>query len=355
MQEPQTPWIAMMPTASDGPRVGLVRCLAAVGEVVFVLLALTLLARLLFSLLGLTDADAYLFPAQGEVDFRGAAKAEASWHALRYGLALLVVVLVGGIRRRRSLASYGVTLGTSSPLGLIQYGLVLFAVTHPPTLLLSMADRAFSLGPGLPFWRLMEEVPWDGDFWLFMAVSSFLVVPLVEEFMARGYLLGRLRESFSAGGALVVMGVLFAVAHTQYHRADLLSLGSLLTLVYGSVVWGYAVYRTGSLIPPMVAHALVNIPLAEALEPYLLVASVGTVLVLRKQIVQNARCLTHLFVTAQDWAYIAAVCVLLVAFGATLRVPTAPYLWLLGFVAFFIVSLRTPSKWSSADLAQNAS
>ncbi|MEO0424660.1 MAG: CPBP family intramembrane glutamic endopeptidase [Pseudomonadota bacterium] len=350
MPDPANAWIAMTPIA-EGGRAALLRRLAAVGEVIFVLLALTLLARVLFSLLGLTDADAYLFPEQGEADFRGAAGAEASWHALRYGLAFLVVALIGWVRHRRRLASYGVSLGARSPQQLIQHGLVLYAVAHLPSVLLSLADQAFDLGPGLPFWRLMEEVPWDADFWLFMAVSSFLVVPLVEEFMARGYLLGRLRESFSPGGALVVMGVLFAVAHTQYHRADLLSVGNLLTLVYGSVLWGYAVYRTGSLIPPIIAHALVNIPLMPALEPYLLLVMVITVLVARRQIYESARDLGQLFTRTQDWGQVLSVCLLLVAFGATLRIPNAPYLWLLAFVALFLVSLRTHSRWSSGEVS----
>ncbi len=338
-------WLTLATGSVDSPG-GLLRRLTAVGEVLFVLLALVVVARLLFSWLGLVDADQYLFPADGAPDFRAAAGAEASWHALRYGIVLLAVLVIGWVRWRRRPAHYAVTRGGRSLSALVTFGLVLYAVTHLPTELLGMADRAFDLGPGLPFWNLMEEVPWNGDFWLFMAVSSFLIVPLVEEFTARGYLLGRLRESFSPAGALVVMAALFAVAHTQYHRADLLSVASLCTLFYGSVLWGYAVYRTGSLIPPIIAHALVNVPVAPEFAPYLLLVLVLTIVAGRRAISACARQLGSLFAEAKDWAPVAAICGLLIVFGWSLKAASyVPYLWLLAFLGLFVASLRTPSAW----------
>lgn len=102
---------------------------------------------------------------------------------------------------------------------------------------------------------------WDLSFWVYMAVGSFLIVPLVEEFTARGYVLGRIRESYSGGATLVLMAVFFALAHGQYHSLEILMGGQLLLLVLGSIFLGYSVYRTGSLVPAIVAHGLTNIPL----------------------------------------------------------------------------------------------
>ena len=46
-----------------------------------------------------------------------------------------------------------------------------------------------------------------------------------EEFFTRGHLLGRARESFSAGGSLRVASVFFTVVHGQYRHTDLFALG----------------------------------------------------------------------------------------------------------------------------------
>ena len=322
---------------------------ASVGEALFVLLALVLVARILFRSLGFADADTFLFGEGVVPDFRAAAIAESQWHGIRYGLIIVAIYFIGRMRQRGGRTSYGLTTGARSVLSLVAFGVGAFAVMHIPSLALRLTDSIFDIGPGTPFWSLMKKVEWDVDFWIYMAVSSFFVVPIVEEIVARGYLLGRLRESFSPGGALLIMGLIFAAAHTQYHKTDLYSLGSLIALVWGSVIMGYAVYRTGSLIPAIIAHGLVNIP-TSLLADYAIVAVIALILFLfRVAIRENAGRLWAILRTINDWISLVLVGAAIIAFGMTLQSTSwAPYAWLAGLFSFFVASLFIKSTWATS-------
>lgn len=323
--------------------------LVAVGETLFVLLGMIVIARLVFRATGLADADSFLFGDDVVPDFRAAAVAESQWHAIRYGLIFTAIIIIGWIRQRSGPAAYGVTTGGYSIRWLIAFGVGVFAVIHVPSLMLRLADHYLDIGPGTPFWALMKETEWNTDFWLYMAVSSFAVVPLVEEFVARGYMLGRFRESFSPGSGLVVMALVFSSAHTQYHHADLYSVGMLLALAWGSIVMGYAVYRTGSLLPPIIAHILVNVPTSIAAD-YVIIALIAlTVFLFRGAFGSNARRLGAIFRSVNDWRSLLIIGLIVVVFGITLQAaPWAPYAWLGGFFALFVSSLFVKSKWSES-------
>ncbi|MEO1241755.1 MAG: CPBP family intramembrane glutamic endopeptidase [Pseudomonadota bacterium] len=337
-------WLAHQPR---GGLQGMFLRLAAVGETLFVLLGMIVIARLVFRATGLADADSFLFGDDVVPDFRAAAVAESQWHAIRYGLVFIAVIIIGWIRQRRGRAAYGVTTGGHSISWLIAFGVGVFAIIHVPSLILRLADHYLDIGPGTLFWALMKETEWNTDFWLYMAVSSFAVVPLVEEFVARGYMLGRFRESFSPGGGLVVVALIFSSAHTQYHQADLYSIGMLLALVWGSIVMGYAVYRTGSLLPPIIAHILVNVPTSIAADYVIIVLIALTMFLFRGAFGVNARRLWAILRSVNDWPSLAMIGVVIVAFGMTLQAtPWAPYAWLGGFFALFVASLFVKSKWS---------
>ena len=208
-------WISLEPPSGAH---GLFHRFAALGEALFVLLALILIARALIGALGFQSADSFLMTEGRAPDFRAAAMAEGLWHFVRYGLIFVVIFLVGWARRRRSPEAYALTTGGRSVFHLIAFGIGLFAVMHIPSLGLRLVDNVIDIGPGTPFWWLMKTVEWNRDFWLYMAVSSFLVVPFVEEIVARGYMLGRSRESFSQGAALRVSALIFVVVAVL--RAD---------------------------------------------------------------------------------------------------------------------------------------
>ena len=330
-----------------GGAVGFLHRLAATGEALFVLLGMIILARLAFRAAGLVDADEFLFGVDVEPDFRGAAIAESQWHAVRYGMIFLAIFIIGRIRGRRDRASYGLATGGRSLFALMGFGVGAFVIMHVPSISLRLIDNFYNIGPGTPFWALMKEVPWDKDFWIYMAVSSFLIVPLVEEFVARGYMLGRFRESFSPGGALIIMAVIFAAAHTQYHNTDLYSLGSLFALVWGSLIMGYTVYRTGSLIPAIIAHALVNIPTALWVDYGVFGAMALLLFSFRRAYGEHARGLWNILRDTNDWISLILIAGLVSALGITLEAtPWAPYAWLAGLLSFFVASLLIKSNWA---------
>jgi membrane protease YdiL (CAAX protease family) len=274
---------------------------SALGEPMVVILGGTLLARIVLRRAGLSGADQFLFREGSAPDFLAAAKAEGIWHGLRYGLIIVLALLIGGLRGRRSPASYGVSLGGQNLVGLIGMGVVLGLLVSLPVQILHLVHEYVSLGSDTPFWALKDRVVWGRDFWIYMAVGSFLVVPFVEEFTARGYVLGRLRESYSPGATLFVMAVFFALAHGQYHRAEILATGQLVSLVIFSVVFGYAVYRTGSLIPVIVAHGILNVPLGLSWRYIVLAMTLSALFLFRRETGEWLKGLWRLLLNIDDW------------------------------------------------------
>jgi len=113
-------------------------------------------------------------------------------------------------------------------------------------------DRLFPL-PEL--WRTLFEglSAFDGPLDLLLLLLLLGVVPGVcEEILFRGFVHAGLRQTFESGTTAIVVGALvFAGFHLNPWRFDVL-------LIIGLYL-GYLVERTGSLVPSMVAHALINI------------------------------------------------------------------------------------------------
>ncbi len=85
---------------------------------------------------------------------------------------------------------------------------------------------------------------------LVMAVAAVIVAPLVEELVFRGFVYGVVKRHTDAFFAAIVSSALFALAH--FH------LGSALPLFVLALGFTLAYERTGSLLVPMLMHALFN-------------------------------------------------------------------------------------------------
>ena len=81
-------------------------------------------------------------------------------------------------------------------------------------------------------------------------VMAVVVAPLAEEFIFRGYLYAAAKKYTGPFAALVVTSLLFAVVH-----GHAFSIPALFTL---AVCLGLAYERTGSLLVPMIMHAVFN-------------------------------------------------------------------------------------------------
>jgi len=87
-------------------------------------------------------------------------------------------------------------------------------------------------------------------FWLGIVVAA----PVFEELMCRGFLLtGWSRSRLGPWGAVVLISVLWAVAHLQYGWQE------MSWIVLAGVLLGWARLRTGSLWTPVAMHVLMNL------------------------------------------------------------------------------------------------
>jgi membrane protease YdiL (CAAX protease family) len=293
--------------------------IGAVAETVILITAGSLGARALAGGLGLptrASRDAALF-AGGGPDWTMAAGAEASWLILRFGITLaaayLISLWVGGPSRRLA----GLALGGRSLAGLVGFGLVMGLLINAPVLAIDLAQRAFGLGANTPLWDLMQSHPWTPAFWLYMAVGSFGLVPVVEELFFHSYTLGRYRMHFTPGAAILAGSALFWVSHGQYLKLDpFLLVHSALTFA-GAAIMAWSLIRTGSIIPALVAHVTFNIPLPPVLMAASLAAGLVLMAVFWRPIRESAIDLGRTLAATREWAFLAGTVVVLLG-GATL-------------------------------------
>ncbi len=242
-----------------------------IAEPLVLLIALGVAAQAVTPMLGVApDAAAAALAAEPPA-WRDLARLEGLSMAVKWAFLLAAAWLLARARGYR----LGAPLAppTDHPAGRPNRSL---APGFGDKLLLGLALGApLSLVALLPRWRHYEvapigEVPaiwdviyaaqWTPDFWLFMAVSSFVIPPIVEEVFFRGYLLGALATAFSPLWACLISAALFAMAHLQYVSADPFALYNLGSVFFGASVLAASVYWTRSLSPAIVAHAYGNVP-----------------------------------------------------------------------------------------------
>jgi membrane protease YdiL (CAAX protease family) len=194
-------------------------------------------------------------------DFLAAAMAITVQFAAQYAAMAALIIVLGLVRGRTRPRDYAIappregwwrTIGSGVIAGLLM-GLI-------PALVFVLQDVA-PIGQDTPLWAVLRDARWDWTFWLFMAVGSFVLPPLLEEAAWRGYVLGRLSEGFSPGAALLMTTLVFAMLHVQYLRADAAMALTLVGLILASLAFGFLTLRSGSLAPAIIAHVIINFPL----------------------------------------------------------------------------------------------
>ena len=172
----------------------------------------------------------------------------------------LVALPVGWWHRRRRLARYGVTLGGRGIAALVGIGVLLFAVAEVWSELVQLVHSIVPLGHTVPWREAIFTMPWSPAFWALTAVGSFLLVPPLEEAFYRGYVQTRLEEDLGAPAAILGGAGLFVFSHAQYHILDPLNVATVLSMIVSTIAAGYVFYLTRSLVPVIVAHTLINVP-----------------------------------------------------------------------------------------------
>ena len=260
------------------------RRVAALLELVGVFVAGTLIARMIAQAFGLKTGGLGDVGPGESVDYLTLAFTTGTNLLLRYGVILGLAFILGWCYRRQRLSSYGVS-ATGLPARVhITIAVVLFAAGgFLPKLLIYLKDHV-SLGRGPRHWDLIATAD-SFPFWVYMAVASFGLVPIVEELFFRGYVQTRLTDTFGGPAAIVMTALLFTLSHRQYFIPSILGVGMLISLFIASLLASYVRHRFNSLLPAIIAHSLGNAPIRGALQVVLLVL-MAIVIVLSRRLVR---------------------------------------------------------------------
>lgn len=209
--------------------------------------------------------------------------------SIRHACFLLPAFALGWWRREAGPKYYGLTTSGHPVSRLLAIGVVAFALVGLVVLLLNLSRQVFSLGPHPGLLSTFLTQPWPAEFWLFLAVASFGFQPLMEEVFFRGYMQTRLEEAYGGVGAIVIVSMLAALGHNQYHHLTLMSVGAILLVLLLNVAVGYLYWKYRSLFPAVLVHGLVNIPAKGVFEWIELGVLLAVLVFFRREWVAGAR------------------------------------------------------------------
>ena len=266
------------------------RRLTAIFEVCGVYMIGLIIAYAFIKLLGIEAANPIeILQVNPNADLIEMSKKLALILLIQYGGIMLPALGIGWWHRQRRLSDYGCTVAGQPILHHLRTGIVLFAVAELPFKLLTAVDHFIPLGAKAVTQEIAYSLNWDFKFWIFMAVGSYLLVPVVEELFYRGYVQTRFAEDFDAPTFILVTALFFTFSHSQYYLTlSPWTIGVLLTTLFSALVYGYVFYRTRSLVAPMVAHAMVNFPVRGVVDFLLPLVMLAAVIIYRKQIIEAA-------------------------------------------------------------------
>ena len=240
-------------------------------EVVAVFFAGSLGARWLLRQLGIASSKESIQNATA-TSFDAAAVAIPM--SIRWAIVIALAFLVGWLIARHRPRDYGLTFAGKRWSEHVSAGVTVYALGYTPVLILMLLRHYLQLPGGPKVWNTIEAATWNADFWLFMLASSIVLPVLVEETFFRGYAQTRFTDAFGPRVAIIVIAVLFIAAHTQYADGTFVGTSMILSGIWWALLLGFARFRTGSLIAPMLAHSLSNIPLRPMFQIGLLVVLV---------------------------------------------------------------------------------
>jgi membrane protease YdiL (CAAX protease family) len=214
----------------------------------------------------------------------------------QYAGWFLLILPINWWHRRRGPAAYGLTTAGRSWKSLVLAGVATAALAAWPAYSVLLLDAVYELGETVPWRQALFDMSWRRwEFWLFMFVLSFGFIPIVEELFYRGYCQRRLAEDWGDGPAIIGTALMFVFAHGQYLILNAYNISFIVSLIVLAVGAGVVFAWTRSLIPSMVAHAIINVPMTPLWQGIVLLAFViGAVLIARrgmavlKQVFSNA-------------------------------------------------------------------
>jgi membrane protease YdiL (CAAX protease family) len=193
----------------------------------------------------------------------------------QYAGYFLLIFPINWWYRRRGPASYGLTRAGRSWMVLVLAGLATVALSAWPAFSIELINVIHRLGETAPWRQALFDMSWRRwEFWLFSAVLSWALIPVLEELFFRGYCQRRLAEDWGDGPAIIGTACLFTFAHTQYLMPNAYNAGMIMSLLMLAIGFGVVFAWTRSLIPSITAHAIINVPMTPTWQGVLLAAFV---------------------------------------------------------------------------------
>jgi membrane protease YdiL (CAAX protease family) len=263
---------------------------AAVLEVLGVYLAGQLVVNQLVGALGLQPVNPLTtFTADvTDAELIGATRQLFELLTLQYAGWFLLIIPINWWHRRRGLAAYGLTRSGRSVFTLVLIGIGTVAAAAllawpASTLILVDAVYHLELGETVPWRQALFDTSWRRwEFWVFTGVLSWGFVAFIEELFFRGYCQRRLAEDWGHGPAIVGSALLFVFVHSQYLTLNIYNVATIVSLLILAFAFGVVFAWTGSLIPSIVAHGLINLTMTPVWAALFLMAYVTAGLMLRR-------------------------------------------------------------------------
>jgi membrane protease YdiL (CAAX protease family) len=191
---------------------------------------------------------------------------------LLYGSYFAIIIPINWWYQRRGRAAYGLTRAGRSWKALILAALATAVLTQWPVLIHTLVDAVHPLGAMEPWRQAFFDMSWRRwQFWLFAGILSYAVIPIVEELIFRGYYQRRLAEDWGDGPAIIGTACFFTFAHRQYLIANAYNMTMIASLFCVAIGLGIVFAWTRSLIPSIIAHAIINVPTTPVWQGALLV------------------------------------------------------------------------------------
>src|SRR5215471_1427804 len=132
----------------------------------------------------------------------------------QYAGWFLLVIPINWWDRRHGPGAYGLTTAGNSWHTLILAGVAAAALGALPVLCVQLIDAVHHLGETAAWRQALFATSWRRwEFWLFTAVMSWALIPVLEELFFRGYCQRRLAEEWGDGAAITGTACMFTLAH----------------------------------------------------------------------------------------------------------------------------------------------
>ncbi len=266
--------------------------MAAILEVLGVYLAGGLVVALLIRLLGLpiTNPLASFTVGITDAELLTASRRLLVLLLLQYVGWFVLIIPLNWWHRRRGPAAYGFTRAGRSWTALLLAGLATAGLVEWPVMSVNLANSFYQLGETVPWRQAFFDTSWRRwEFWVFSAVMSWAIVPVLEELFYRGYCQRRLAEDWGDGPAIVGTSCLFVFSHTQYLIPNAYNAGMIIGLLIAALGFGVVFAWTRSLIPSIVAHAIINVPMTPLWQGIVLAALIMAALITARRAVTVVR------------------------------------------------------------------